>query len=238
MIGKMEESLRNPDEGPPRRVQAVEAAVFLLLIVPSMLMSATVARPGNLSFPLVAVAALLTDIPLLCLVLFFLWRNQEPFSFIGLTLRKGWLEAAIGVILFVPLMLGMNLLEAAFRSAGLSMLREAPAFLVPSGADQIALALVLLVVVAVSEEVIFRGYLIRRFTVLSKNPVTALVLSSAIFAMGHAYERSGGVASVAAMALIFGAVYLWRRSLVAPIVMHFIQDFIGIILIPLGVLSP
>ena len=101
-----------------------------------------------------------------------------------------------------------------------------------------ALAFVLLVVVAVSEEVIFRGYLIRRFVVLSKNPVTALVLSSAIFAMGHGYERSGGMASVAVLALVFGAVYLWRGSLIAPMVMHFIQDFIGIILIPMGVLSP
>jgi membrane protease YdiL (CAAX protease family) len=91
--------------------------------------------------------------------------------------------------------------------------------------------------VAVSEEAIFRGYLIRRFTALFKNPVVALILSSAVFAMGHGYERSGGVAGVGLLGLIFGAIYLWRKSLVAPMVMHFIQNFVGMILIPFGFLS-
>ncbi len=35
------------------------------------------------------------------------------------------------------------------------------------------------------------------------------------------------------MGLAFALVYLWRRSLVAPMVMHFLQDFIGIVLLPL-----
>jgi membrane protease YdiL (CAAX protease family) len=34
------------------------------------------------------------------------------------------------------------------------------------------------------------------------------------------------------MGLAFAFVYMWRRSLVAPIVMHFLQDFIGIVLLP------
>jgi len=33
--------------------------------------------------------------------------------------------------------------------------------------------------------------------------------------------------------VVFALVYLWRRSLVAPIVMHFLQDFVGIILVPM-----
>jgi membrane protease YdiL (CAAX protease family) len=28
-------------------------------------------------------------------------------------------------------------------------------------------------------------------------------------------------------------VYLWRGSLVAPIVMHFLQDFLAIVLLPI-----
>jgi uncharacterized protein len=39
---------------------------------------------------------------------------------------------------------------------------------------------------------------------------------------------------VGILGLAFAAVYLWRRSLVAPIVMHFMQDFIAIIAIPLA----
>ena len=189
----MEETSVTSGQDPSKKIQAIEVSVFLLLIFPSMLISAAVAKPENLAFPLVAGSTILSDIPLLCLVLYFVWRNRESFLSIGLTLRNVWREAAIGGVLFVPLLFGMSLIERILRAAGLSVPQEAPSFLVPSGAGQIALALLLLVVVAVSEEVIFRGYLIRRFTAVIGNPVIALLLSSAVFAMGHGYERSGGV---------------------------------------------
>jgi membrane protease YdiL (CAAX protease family) len=59
------------------------------------------------------------------------------------------------------------------------------------------------------------------------------VLSAAIFALGHGYEGSAGVVTVGVMGLAFALVYLWRQSLVAPMVMHFLQDFIGIVLLPM-----
>jgi len=234
----MEEAPNNSSMAPSKKIQAVEVGVFLLLILPSMLLSTALAKPENLTFPLLAGSLLLSDIPLLCLVLYFIWRNGESFPSIGLTLRNGWREAGLGAALFVPLMFGIGLIERLLRAAGLSVPQAAPSYLVPSeSGSQLALALVLLVVVAVSEEVIFRGYLIRRFTALFQKPVFALALSSAVFAIGHGYEKAAGVVGVWILGLVFGAVYLWRRSLVAPMVMHFIQNFIGIILVPFGVLS-
>ena len=222
---------------PPKKVQTVEVVIFLLLILPSMFLSSAVTEPENLTFLLVAGSTILNDIPLLCLVVYFLWRNEEAFQSIGLTLRNGWKEAIIGAVLFVPLALFMGLIGRLIRAAGLSVPQETPSFLVPSGGGQITIAFLFLIVVAVSEEVIFRGYLIRRFTAVTRNPVVALLLSSVVFAMGHGYERSGGAIGVGILGLIFGTVYLWRGSLIAPMVMHFIQDFIGIILIPFHVLS-
>ena len=37
--------------------------------------------------------------------------------------------------------------------------------------------------------------------------------------------------SVFALGMIFALVYLWRQSLVAPIVMHFLTDFTSIVLV-------
>ncbi|MGZ3514195.1 MAG: CPBP family glutamic-type intramembrane protease [Syntrophales bacterium] len=34
------------------------------------------------------------------------------------------------------------------------------------------------------------------------------------------------------MGVIFVLIYIWRKSLVTPIVMHFLQDFIRIVLLP------
>jgi membrane protease YdiL (CAAX protease family) len=59
------------------------------------------------------------------------------------------------------------------------------------------------------------------------------MVSSFIFALGHGYEGSAGVVTVGIMGLVFAMVYLWRGSLVAAIVMHFLQDFTGILLLPL-----
>ncbi len=218
---------------PPVKVQAIEVIIFLLLILPSMIMSTSLAKPVNLSFSVVAWATILSDIPVLALVLYFLWRNSEAFRSIGLTLRNGWKEAFIGAAIFIPLLFAMGVVEKVLREAGLSVPKSAPSFLVPAGGGEIALALLFLIVVAVSEEVIFRGYLIRRFAAISKNPAAALVLSSFIFALGHGYQRTGGIVGVGILGLVFGAVYLWRKSLIAPIVMHFIQNFIGIIIVPL-----
>jgi membrane protease YdiL (CAAX protease family) len=61
----------------------------------------------------------------------------------------------------------------------------------------------------------------------------AVVLSAVIFSLGHGYEGLAGVVTVGVMGLVFALIYLWRRSLVTPIVMHFLQDFISVVLLPL-----
>ncbi|MEJ2422781.1 MAG: hypothetical protein P8018_13955 [Acidobacteriota bacterium] len=35
------------------------------------------------------------------------------------------------------------------------------------------------------------------------------------------------------LGLVYAVVYVWRKSLVAPMVMHFLQDFGAIVLLPL-----
>ena len=121
-----------------------------------------------------------------------------------------------------------------FRQVEFSFINVPPSYLVPAGTWQIVLAFAFLLVVAISEEVIFRGYLILRFRTLAGNRTAALLLSSAIFSIGHGYQQSGGVIAVGILGLVFGLVYLWRGSLLAPMVMHFLQNFIGIVLFPLG----
>ena len=216
-----------------RKEQAVEVGVFLLLIVPSMVLSLLVIRQGNLSFPLVAATVILRNVALVCLVLFFLWRNGEPLAAIGWRRARLWREMAWGVALFVPFVFGTNLVQAGFRAVGLQSPAQRPAFLTPSGGAEVLVAVVLVAVVAIAEETIFRGYLLLRFTALAGNTAGAVLLSSAIFSIGHGYEGTLGLATVGMMGLALALVYLWRRSLTASIVLHFLQDFMGIVVVPL-----
>jgi membrane protease YdiL (CAAX protease family) len=217
--------------------QAVEVVVFLFLIVPSMILSLFVVRQGGLSFVLTAVATIFRDLGLVSLILFILWRNGESVERIGWNLHRAGREAALGVALFIPFVFGAALLERGLLRAGLSRpATPLPSFLEARGGSEFLLAAVLVAVVALAEETIFRGYLMLRFQSLLRGSARAVLLSSLIFSLGHGYEGSAGLVTVGVMGAVFALIYLWRRSLVAPIVMHFLQDFLSIVLLPsLGV---
>ena len=217
-----------------RKVQIFEVSVFLFLIVPSMILSFFAVRPGSLSFMLVAGDTILRDLALVSLILFFLWHNGEPVERIGWVFEKGWKDVGLGIGLFIPLFFGTSLLENALQAAGFSVpATPLPSYMTAKDAAQFLLASVLVLVVALAEETVFRGYLILRLRALTGRPAVAVLLSAAIFSLGHGYEGSAGVITVGFMGVVFGLVYLWRQSLTAPMVMHFLQDFVGIVIAPL-----
>lgn len=212
----------------------LEVGAFVFLILPGMLLSFMAAAGGGMGFVSGGTALIFRDLALVCLVLFFLWRNREPVRAVGWTSRHWPRELILGLVLFPAMFFLASIVERAALGAGLSPgPKTLPAVLAPHGAGEFVLATIMVVVVAISEETIFRGYLILRFR--SFMPVTAaLVLSSFVFSLGHGYEGSAGVVTVGFMGLVFAVVYWWRGSLVAPMVMHFCQDFLGIVILPLA----
>src|SRR5256885_406395 len=60
------------------------------------------------------------------------------------------------------------------------------------------------------------------------------VAGGVIFALGGGCEGGAGVITGGVVGLGFGLVRLWRGSLVAPVVMHFLQDFLAIVVRPLA----
>jgi membrane protease YdiL (CAAX protease family) len=213
--------------------QLLEVSVFLLLIVPSMVLSFFVIRLGSVGFVFTAVSVILRDFALVSLVLFFIWRNGESLEQLGWNFKNARREVALGITLFFPMFFGAGLLGQALQAAGLSApATPLPSFLEARGSGELLLAFFLVVVVAIAEETIFRGYLLLRFRGLKLSLPRAVLLSSVIFSLGHGYEGSSGVVTVGAMGLVFAVIYLWRQSLVAPMVMHFLQDFTGIVLAP------
>jgi uncharacterized protein len=220
--------------GGSRKEQAIELGVFLSLIVPSLILSLFAIGQGKLGFVITALAIIARDLALTGLVLFFIWRNGEPVARIGWTSRKGVKYAALGVLLFPLLFFGAAALESVFLHLGLSApSKPRPSFLSFQGWIEVPLAVVLVIVVAVAEETIFRGYLILRFVGVGANVRTAALLSSVVFSLGHGYEGSAGLVTVGIMGLVFAVVYLRTGSLVAPMVMHFLQDFISVVVAPL-----
>jgi membrane protease YdiL (CAAX protease family) len=214
------------------RRHLLELLTFLFLITPSMTFSFLLIKQGGVGFVLTAVSTILRDLALVFLLLYFLWRNGEPRSAIGWQFKKPVQEIILGALLFVPFFFVTSLLERFFLGIGL----RAPSTPLPalgaSNLQQVILGVVLVTVVAWAEETIFRGYLILRLESLLGSWWAAAVCASFLFSLGHGYEGSAGVMTVGVMGFIFAAVYRLRGSLVAPMTMHFLQDILGIVILP------
>lgn len=222
-----------------RKDQLLELLVFLFLIVPSMILSFVAVKQGTLNFSITAYATIMRDLALVGLIFYFLRRNHEPIQRIGWTGKSWQKEIGLGIVLFIPLFLSLPVLERILQQFGFTApSTPLPSFLAAKDVGQLVLAFILVVVVAVAEETMFRGYLILRFRSIAGGSRSAALLSAVVFSLGHGYEGTAGVVVVGFMGFIFALIYLWRRSLIAPVVMHFLQDFIGIVLVPLlGLIS-
>jgi membrane protease YdiL (CAAX protease family) len=98
-------------------------------------------------------------------------------------------EIALGALLFVPVYLGARWLETLLLGLGLSgPLTPAPSLVPARDPASVLLAVLLVTVVAISEETIFRGYLLLRYRAILPNAGLALVVASVIVALGHGYE--------------------------------------------------
>jgi len=220
--------------GPSDRGHSFEVSVFILLLLPSMVVSHFAVNQPGLGFVVAAVGTILHNVGFVCLIAYFAWKNNERWERFGWTGRNASRELAVGVWLFVLMFLAASFVERALSYLGFSLPeRSLPAFLTPRSSGARVLAFLLVVVVAISEEVIFRGYLPLRLGGVAKSRLCAVLLSTVIFASGHGYEGVSGVIGVFLIGLVLAAVYAWRKSLVAPMVMHFLQDFMGIFVLPL-----
>ena len=90
---------------------------------------------------------------------------------------------------------------------------------------------------AFGEELLMRGFVLNRFTVLMGTN-WALVLQALLFSLGHAYQGVTGMVNVFVVGLLLGIVYLRaNRNLWPAIVAHGLIDTISLTLIYLGYAS-
>lgn len=217
-----------------RRERNIEVAVFLFLIVQSSVLSLFAGTQMGANFTFVTLAVILRNIALISLILFFLWRNQEPVSRIGWTVQNFWKEMVLGVGLYIPFFIAVSYFQSFLQYLGIQPPPATTAALqMPTTLSGLGLAVSLVTAVAISEETIFRGYLMLRLSAMTKSITAAVLLSTFVFTLGHGYEGALGMLSVAFMGILLALVYWWRKSIVAPAVIHFIQDFISIIVVSL-----
>ena len=103
-------------------------------------------------------------------------------------------------------------------------------FMAPRSGAEILAWIVLCLAVGFSEEIIFRGYFQRQFSAWTNLPI-GMVLSAALFGLGHGYQGRTSQIVLGMYGLFFGILAEKRKSLRPGIAAHAWHDtFSGLIL--------
>lgn len=168
-----------------------------------------------------------STIALLILVLF--WERQS-LSSIGTRKMSGkdalWGLAGflLGVLTFMittPLIKAINL--SAVES-GISRLAEIP----------LSLRLSMVLTAGITEEILFRGYPIERLNALTGHIGLSATVTYVVFVILHIpFWGPGAAIQIGVWSLVVTALYVWRRNLIACMLMHVLNDAFAFILLPM-----
>jgi membrane protease YdiL (CAAX protease family) len=102
--------------------------------------------------------------------------------------------------------------------------KNARAFeIAPSNARQLLYFVGLSVTAGVTEELLYRGFLIWSLTAYM-NIVLAAVLASALFGLGHAYQGVSGIVKTGGVGLVMAILYIGSGTILLPMILHVFVD--------------
>jgi membrane protease YdiL (CAAX protease family) len=181
-----------------------------------------IAPDGRLSPPFVFTVSLLDALLVVTLVVFFLRVHRESPRQVLFGDRAVWRETLFGIaILPAVFMFVMIVLVLVLRFAPqLHNVAHNPLEdMLRTRGDAMVFAVVVMVAGGVREEV-QRGFIAHRFGQYLGGAAVGVVVYSVFFGLGHFEQGYDAMIATGILGLIWGFVYLARRSIVAPMVSH------------------
>jgi membrane protease YdiL (CAAX protease family) len=211
---------------PSRKVQTLELLIVLFLIFVPLFHFFPQAQSGaaKLSYSQQANSRMLWDIPRICLILYLLWRNREPFARIGLTGKRLGGNFAIGIAGYFGLRIVTGMVSRAAFTLGLRSSHYQ--YNNPHHPGEIAYSVIYVAVGVFIEELFYRGYLLLRLTAILRNLPAAVLLSSLLFALQHLYQGWPGVIGAGIGGIFYALIFVECKSLLPSTVMHFLRNFV------------
>jgi membrane protease YdiL (CAAX protease family) len=189
------------------------------------------ASPGHLSVAYVVGVSLADAAALVTLVILFLVAHGERPRDVLFGRRRGLREFLIGVPMVIAA-LGIGFVVLAtiqYVAPSLHTVEQNPLQeLLRSPRDRWLFALVVVVAGGVREE-IQRAFLLHRFDVWLGGGTTGVIVTSAAFGAGHLLQGLDAAVTTGVLGAYWGAIYLLRRSCIAPMVSHSGFDLVQIL---------
>jgi membrane protease YdiL (CAAX protease family) len=155
-------------------------------------------------------------------------------GYLGLTPSAG--AVLTGLLAVVWVGLALNSTAAAreqIRAGKPSPMHPEHALLLPRTPQERRLIGGLAVTAGITEEIVYRGFLIgASVTVLGAPPLLAAALSLVLFVGGHAYQGRRGMRGITLLGLMFTMLFVLSGSILPGIVVHVVQDLLSLLTIP------
>lgn len=161
-----------------------------------------------------------------CLVvwLFVKYIDKEKFIDIGFRFKNRINEFWTGLLIgFIIMLLGFGLLE---------ILDEIQFQGTVFDLKELTFSIILFTMVSLSEEILFRGYVLRNL-MYSYNNYLALIISSVIFSVMHGFNPNIdiiGFTNIFLSGILLGITYIHTKNLWFPIALHFSWNFFQTVL--------
>jgi membrane protease YdiL (CAAX protease family) len=168
-----------------------------------------------------------------------LWRtsaHQIPLARLGIGVPRPALTAIVSIVL-AALVLANQLVSlrhlAAHPAEAKDVLPQLALKIFPQDSVERLAFFVVVVTVAVCEELIYRGFVQRVFEDWPGGFIIAGILASALmFGLAHLYQGPRGLITTFAVGMLFAAIRAWTGSLLAPLIAHFVADITAGLLAP------
>jgi membrane protease YdiL (CAAX protease family) len=195
---------------------------FIIITVLTTFGMKPVAAGGQLSPAFVFTLTLIDTLLLVGLIFFFLRAHHESARDVFFAARPHRREVLFGIALIpasfalvIGTLLILQLVVPGLRNVPHNPLQD----LAHTPGDAVMFAVVVMIAGGLREEV-QRAFVLRRFEQYLGGGTLGLVAFSAIFGLGHLPQGHDVAIATAILGAFWGAVYLRRRSILAPMVSH------------------
>jgi len=156
---------------------------------------------------------------ILVVLLFVKYVDKEKFIDIGFHLKNRINEFSSGLLIgLIIMLLGFGFLE---------LIDEIQFQRIEFDFKEITFSILLFILVALAEEIFFRGYILRNL-MNSYNKYLALLISSVIFCLIHGFNPNIdiiGFTNIFLSGILLGITYIHTKNLWFPIALHFSWNF-------------
>lgn len=153
-----------------------------------------------------------------------------PASTLGWTWTNLWHEMLIGIawgvgiaLFFFATTYWLYQQQVAQRIYSTALIEA----ILPRSFEEATLVFLAMIPAVVVEELLFRSLLLGGFRLLI-SPMVLLLLTSVLFGVLHSSQGVWGMAGAAVGGFAFGILFVWRETLVTPIVAHYVANTLQI----------